>query len=114
MANNRMYLICVPCMVKEDTKIEDCRLRIAKYYPSTGWYDPKGELDKDLSSFFENHKHGTMFGEDFKIVYESVFGGFHKQKRGLLEALSAHVTKVQEGKGNDHESSGPDAAPEQG
>jgi hypothetical protein len=96
MANNRMYLICVPCIAKKETKLEDCRLRIAKYYPSQGWYDPKGGLDKDLDEFFEKHKHGSMYGEDFTLVYESVFGGFHSAKREVMDIISDHVKRVQE------------------
>jgi hypothetical protein len=95
-----MYLICIPCIVKEETKIKDCRLCLGKYYPNTGWYDSTGSLSKDLGEFFEKHKHGTMFGEDFTIVYESVFGGFHAEKRMVLEALTEHVIDIQNGKGN--------------
>jgi hypothetical protein len=111
MANNRMYLVCVRCISKEETKIEDCRACVAKYYPSSGWYDTtEGTAMKE---FLNRHSHGSMYGEDITLVYESVFGGFAQDKREILDIMQEHVEKVQNGE-IDNESDRSAATDEQG
>jgi hypothetical protein len=95
MANNRMYLVCVRCISKEETKLEDCRACVAKYYPSSGWYDTtEGTAMKE---FLNLHSHGSLYGEDITLVYESVWGGFGQAKREILDIIQEHVAKVQNG-----------------
>lgn len=73
MANNRMYLICVPCQATslnaDDDRAPDFTFYVAKYYPSTGWYSPRAHLDEDLDAFFDAHQHGSLTGQDFTLVY---------------------------------------------
>lgn len=100
MANNRMYLLCVPCTLAEGVSIQDARFYLAKYYPNTGWYcsrDPVEKLGYELNAWLDKHKHGSMFGEDITLVYGSIFGGIETETRNILEAIVEHVADVQSG-----------------
>jgi hypothetical protein len=72
---------------------------MAKYYPREGWYTTQEDFEKGLNEWLGKHKHGSMFGEDITLVYESVFDGFHQEKRQILEIISEHIAKVQSGEG---------------
>ena len=71
MANNRIVLTCDHC---KNTNPGLATFQVAKYYPTTGWYDTLGERD-DLQLFFDCHKHNgelvdCMFGTHIRVELE--------------------------------------------
>jgi|WetSurMetagenome_2_1015567.scaffolds.fasta_scaffold1693188_1 hypothetical protein len=66
MSNNRMFL--------ENTKTGK-KLLIAKYYPSTGWYSVKENLNSDkIDSLFDsNSSNPSQWGDnDWIISYDQI------------------------------------------
>lgn len=48
---------------------------LAKYYPATGWYafgedDGPNSVHDRIDRFFEEHRHDSQWGNEFKIEYE--------------------------------------------
>ena len=81
MANNRMYLVCKRCDPgPTEAALMPSRFYLAKYYPSTGWFN-YGESDyaEKMNAFFETHRHaegeavqGYLFDDDRR--YGSTYG----------------------------------------
>jgi len=58
MANNRMYLV---------NKTTGVRIYLAKYYPSTGWYAPRG-IESDMNAAFDKSDFGHLSEEERKAL----------------------------------------------
>jgi hypothetical protein len=107
-----MYLVCTRCVEEaEEGKLDLAKASFffAKYYPNTGWYIRGGKtLTREsgesidfvdaIDAWFDEHKHGGMYGEYIYPVFESAFGdSLTDAKRAVLDA----VTKVYSNLGQD-------------
>ena len=94
MANNRMFMVCLRCLYDEVTQLDDCRIYIAKYYPTGGWSFNREKSEMD--AFFEKHLHmegweQAMFGDHFTVFSESLLRGADpavEAKRSILEIVA--------------------------
>lgn len=90
MANNRMYLVCLRCAQDADTSVDQCVLRLAKYYSSAGWYPAQEmlpietELPTELPKFLQTHSHKSLFGDDIRLLYEDELFDDAKRKHDLV------------------------------
>lgn len=98
-----MYFACLLCLQKEETKLEDCILYIAKYYPNTGWYLRSEEAHEWIDKWFDEHKHApkvsreggrpltweqAMYGAYITLIYEDQLQDpMTKDKRAVVEAI---------------------------
>ena len=67
MASNRMYLRCTCDYCEEKNK----EFYLAKYYPDSGWYHNSDELVRNFYKYMDKHKHKSIRGDYFKLIYES-------------------------------------------
>lgn len=90
MANQRMYLVCEICMNKEEYTFEQCSQYLTKYYPSSGWLDDL--MLEGVKQFFMDHDHRTLEGRYARIIYDSEFSVFAKERDEVTRAVGNILT----------------------
>lgn len=94
MANNRMVLLCMNCIQKEETTLEDCVYYILKYYPSSGWYwsGEDSEMGSRVNEWLKKHIHGSFSGEYLFMVPERVIDPASASKIEILGIVAKYLS----------------------
>jgi hypothetical protein len=90
-------------MWEPDVPLDDCREYIAKYYPPTGWYTTREDVQKSLNDFFDKHQHKetweqSMFGDHFTVMTESLLKSGDDMTAAKREVLGIIQKGLEEGR----------------